>query len=157
MPRIVSEHESVVHEDPHISFYTSFMNQLVDIIRCDTWDSCGSGNIQHFSSYPTNLSHGVLTFFVEYSNLISTCERSLAVWDTISPIIGTFNVLGDLSVWGERVYRSERSSEGKGWEGIEETGIWVGFRDCLWSYKVTEEITLRFVHGLVGALRNISF
>ena len=83
MTKNVSSCDPKLQSSTHVSFYTSLVDNLVDIICGDAGsDSCCS-QIQHFSGQSADLSHTFLALLVQDLYFVSPTWRPLAMRNAI--------------------------------------------------------------------------
>jgi hypothetical protein len=134
----------------HISFQTSIVHNLVNVVCRDSWLHLPCSNVQHLSRQPTDLPHPILLFLVQYCDFVPV--RVCILGHAVFCVIRESYSIGDFASGRERVDRAQWSSVGICWKWIVVTGSWVGFRNNTWGNEVADEITLSLVHKFMIAL-----
>ena len=136
----------------YIPFNAGLVDNLIDIIGRHTRADGGSGDIQDLAREAADLSHGVLGLRIEDVDLRSAGTRAV-LRDSILGPLGVRYAFGDDAFWRERVDGSEGAGVVEGRERVVDTSSWIWFRNYLRRDYMVENITLRFVEGLVLALK----
>jgi len=85
--------------ESYVSFNTSIVNDLVDVVGSDAWLSGASGNVQNLACQSADLAHAFLLGLVENGDLVLANEDLLGARDAIFGVVGTGNVFGNLALW----------------------------------------------------------
>lgn len=109
----------------HISFYTGFVHDLVDIIGRDTGFYCSCGDIENFSCEATAFSHAFLAHGIENIYLIAGSQVAAIPWVAVLPPNWVRYRLGQGAMLREWVDRSQWPREGKTREGVIIARSWV--------------------------------
>lgn len=149
---IVSRHiEKSEGTVSYITLYTRFVDNLIDVVGCDTRLQFTSSSIQDLASQAANFAHAFLLLLVEDGNVMATNNLLLGARNTIAGVVRVRDRLGDRSLGGQRVDGPQRTGVRERGVWVEGAGIWIWFRNYLRWEDVGEEITL-FVNGLVLVL-----
>jgi hypothetical protein len=140
----------------YVTFYAGFVNDLINGVCGNPWFQSRCRNIQHLSSKSTHLPHAILSLLIQNLNLRSPSKGLFAIWGPICGIIWVGYRFRDFALFRQRIYWSQRAGIRECWKGIVMTGVWIGFRDNLWSYEIAKKITLRFVKGFMCRLWSVS-
>ena len=135
----------------YITLYTRLVDNLIDVVGCDTRLQFTSSSIQDLASQAANFAHAFLLLLVENGNVMATNDLLLGARNTIAGVVRVGDRLGDRSLGGQRVDGPQRTGVRERRVWVEGAGIWIWFRNYLRWEDVGEEITL-FVNGLVLVL-----
>lgn len=128
------------------------MADLVKVVCGDTGPDLGRNDVEHLTSQPADLAHGILASLVEYVKLVAV-EEALALGDAGLGVVGALYRLRNLALCRERVDGTERAGVIVSGERVEVAGGWVGFRNGLWSNEAGENTVCELaLGGLVAGL-----
>ena len=153
---------SVDRRTSHVSLHAGIVDNFVNAISSHARLHLSRSNVDHFSSHPTNFPHGILLLGIEDCDLVPANKNLLGSGHAIFGIVGVGYSFGYCSSRRERIHRPQRASIRVCRERIVLAGRFINVRHNLWREEVVEQITLRLMGGLVGALtykqiRELSF
>ena len=146
--------DGILRITTYFSLDTLSVHHLVDVVRCDSWFEFSCGCIEHFPSHSAHFSHALLLLFVQTSYSISCAEFVVGVAALSRSIIWMWYWCWNCPFLRERVYRSQGSGEGKGWERVVQSGCCIAIS---WDSGAPMVIrTARFMNGLMIWLESVS-
>ena len=140
----------------YVSFQTSLVDNLVDIIRRHARLRGSRSNIQDLSRKPAHLAHALNLLRIEDGNLVPPDKLLLRVRYAVFGVVWELHARRDLPPLRQRIDGSEGSGVGVGGERVEGAGGWIGVRNDFGGNETGEKRTLRLVRLLVLRLCGVS-
>lgn len=128
------------------------MDNLVDGVGGDSGLEGCCCEVEDFSCKTADLAHTLLLSLVEDGDLVPAHKDLFGSGDTISGVIGTWDVCGHFAAGREGVQRPQGTRVWEGREGVVLAGGWVWFRNDTWNEEIAERITCGFVRLFVITL-----
>lgn len=124
----------------YVSLNTSLVDDLVNVVCCDSWNCRCSSNIQHLSRQLTYFAHPRNLGLVQNLDSLSS-SNLLGSWDSIARIIWLWDMRWDFPGLGEWIDWAQWSSKFVGRKWVEGAcdGVW--FRYYVRGEEVTERVT----------------
>jgi len=125
----------------HISFYTSIVYYLINVVCSDTrLCSCG-GEVENFTSETADFAHALLLSLVKDGDLVPSDKDLLRSRDAILCVVGSRNMFGEFATGGQRIGGPQAAGIWKGGERVVLSRDWVWFRNDFWSEETGERVT----------------